>query len=613
MASAALLRHVADTAPDADLLRRFVAGREPDGFAELVRRHGPVVYRVCRRLLGTSSADDAFQATFLILATRPESVRKAGSVGSWLVGVAGRVARQMRKRERRFRASGGRQPPESPDPRGADAPGSPELAEQFRILDEELTRLPDRLRGPVVVCLLQGRTQEQAVAELGGSVRTVRRRLEEAKQLLRLRLERRGVVPAVAAGLAAGVGEATATTPADLSGRTVTTVFDFLAGGAAVSAPAAVIAKGVAMGTLARKVKLAMVTAAVGLTALGVGVAGDEKPTTRSPVADRAAAPPVVPVAIRNAPPSGQPVAPVGAPLGWTVTVDRPPSVRAIAAEAEHQRREIARRWLGAELTGDRLRPLHVVVAKDDEPIPPPPGGHLTILYRRGGAVGSSSTLSFADGRLVQPWVNLAGPLEDVLDNDLPRQMAHVVLAEYFGKPLPRWADQGIAALSESGERQIDHMARCRELLGKGQALRLKTLFALKELRAKEHATLTVQGRSVVQFLMSRRDVPPLPRGAAPEMKSILETNEDRDTPFVRILTFVWVGTSRGWDEAADQVYGFMTVDAMEAAWLDWEKQYASRIPPAARPAAAAPPVAPTPAKEPELQFIPPVKLPDEK
>lgn len=110
MASAALLRHVADTAPDADLLRRFIHGRDPDAFAELVRRHGPVVYRVCRRLLGPSSADDAFQATFLILATRPESVRTAGSVGSWLVGVAGRVARQMRKRERRFLASGGRQP-----------------------------------------------------------------------------------------------------------------------------------------------------------------------------------------------------------------------------------------------------------------------------------------------------------------------------------------------------------------------------------------------------------------------------------------------------------------------------------------------------------------------
>src|SRR5688572_1633436 len=93
-------------APDADLLRRFVETRDEPAFAELVRRHGPVVYRVCRQLLGAASADDAFQATFLVLACKANRVRKAGSVGSWLVGVAGRVARQMRTKEK---ASGTRE------------------------------------------------------------------------------------------------------------------------------------------------------------------------------------------------------------------------------------------------------------------------------------------------------------------------------------------------------------------------------------------------------------------------------------------------------------------------------------------------------------------------
>src|SRR5437763_85987 len=83
---------------DADLLGRFVATRDEAAFAELVRRHGPAVLRVCRRVAGPSSADDAFQAAFLVLACRAKSVRKAGSVGSWLIGVAGRVARQMRRR-----------------------------------------------------------------------------------------------------------------------------------------------------------------------------------------------------------------------------------------------------------------------------------------------------------------------------------------------------------------------------------------------------------------------------------------------------------------------------------------------------------------------------------
>src|SRR5436305_1772198 len=101
-----LLYSVADETTDAELLGRFLSHRDEDAFTELVRRHGALVWRICRRLVGTSSADDAFQATFLILACRAQSVRKAASVGSWLVGVAGRVARQMRKRDRRFVAAG---------------------------------------------------------------------------------------------------------------------------------------------------------------------------------------------------------------------------------------------------------------------------------------------------------------------------------------------------------------------------------------------------------------------------------------------------------------------------------------------------------------------------
>src|SRR5437763_15388320 len=85
---------------DGDLLARFAAARDEGAFTELVRRHGPVVYRVCRRLV-PAHADDAFQAVFLILACRVAAVRNRAAVGSWLVGVAGRVARQMRKAQRR--------------------------------------------------------------------------------------------------------------------------------------------------------------------------------------------------------------------------------------------------------------------------------------------------------------------------------------------------------------------------------------------------------------------------------------------------------------------------------------------------------------------------------
>ncbi len=596
---AALLRRVCDPAPDADLLRRFVAGRDPDAFAELVRRHGPVVYRVCRRLLGSSAADDAFQATFLVLATRPDSVRQAGSVGSWLVGVAGRVARQMRKRERRFAASGGRQPPESA-PRGADAPRSPELVEQFRILDEELTRLPDRLRGPVVVCLLEGRTQEQAVAELGGSARTLRRRLDEAKRLLRLRLERRGVVPAVAAGLAAGVGEAAATVPADLPGRTAAVVFDFLAGGSA-SAPAAVIAKGVAMGTLARKVKLAMAMAAVGVMALGVGLAGDD-PKPAAPPSQGIDIPAPVPAG-----PGPRPAAPHPAPA----VVDGP-IVRAVAMEALHQRDQLHTKWLGVPRRQENpglpslwtgvWRNTSFRVVKKGEPIMPPPAESVTVVYTRGAEAGSSSELTFADGRLTRAWVYLAGPLEDVLENDLPREMTHVVLANHLGKPLPRWAADGAALIGESPKNQAEYDRACREMLEQGRAVRLSVLFKMTD-APKGQAHSYAQGHSVTRYLLTRRVV--LTPPALRDLPHVGELFRNPARPEAAFLAFAQVGAEGDWDKAARAVYGFDGVEALEKAWVGWMSTPESRLTkgePPRRPVV-------TPPKGLESPHIPPVKL----
>jgi RNA polymerase sigma factor (sigma-70 family) len=151
----------ATSAPDVELLTRFIESRDEDSFTELVRRHGPVVYRLCRRLVGATAADDAFQATFLVLATRPGAARAAGSVAGWLVGVTGRVAQQARRTARRrthhetIAATQAQTVSDDPGPSSGD---------QFRIVDEELTRLPDRLRGPVVTCWLEGRTQDQAAA-----------------------------------------------------------------------------------------------------------------------------------------------------------------------------------------------------------------------------------------------------------------------------------------------------------------------------------------------------------------------------------------------------------------------------------------------------------------
>jgi len=281
-----LFRHAIRYAPpasDGALLDRFAAGRDEDAFAELVRRHGPVVYRVCRRLVGSDAADDAFQATFLVLANRLDTARAAASVVGWLVGVAGRVGRQMRRaagrRARHETLAAANRP-------GAEPDNPIDRADQFRVLDEELARLPARLRDPIVLCHLQGRTQDEAAAELGRDARTLRRRLERAKQVLRARLERRGVVPAVALALVVGAEPAAANLPRELTARTLLTVFDFLTGGSGIarSAPVA-LAKGVATTMVTRKLMLSMAALAVGLVGFGVVLADDGPPRpTPAPV-----------------------------------------------------------------------------------------------------------------------------------------------------------------------------------------------------------------------------------------------------------------------------------------------------------------------------------------
>ena len=181
---------------DGPLLERFVAGRgdadSSAAFAVLVERHGPMVLRVCRDVLGNlHDAEDASQATFLILAQRARSIRRIDSLASWLFGVALRVAAKAKAKDARrrtierrggeMRASTGSEK----EPRG----GWPELY-------EELNRLPERYRALLVLCHLEGTSNEQAASQLGLPLRTVQRRLAQGRERLRARLVRRGCEPA---------------------------------------------------------------------------------------------------------------------------------------------------------------------------------------------------------------------------------------------------------------------------------------------------------------------------------------------------------------------------------------------------------------------------------
>ncbi|HEX4612720.1 MAG TPA: sigma-70 family RNA polymerase sigma factor [Urbifossiella sp.] len=197
-------------ATDADLLARFVAARDEAAFAELVRRHGPAVLAACRRITGHAhDAEDAFQATFLVLASRADRVRPGEPVGAWLYGVAVRVAR---KAARRREVLGG--VPDMPE-----RPAELFDADAGRAVLEEVGRLSPRYRAAVVLCELEGRSRAAAARELGIAPGTLSSRLAAARKELADRLAARGFGPTALVALApAVVPPALAATAAALPG-----------------------------------------------------------------------------------------------------------------------------------------------------------------------------------------------------------------------------------------------------------------------------------------------------------------------------------------------------------------------------------------------------------
>src|SRR5262245_45305668 len=219
--------------PDGDLLTQFTARRDEAAFATLVRRHGAMVQHVCRSLLhNRADADDAFQATFLVLARKAGLIRKQGALGSWLYGVAYRTAlkaKTARTTRKRYEAH-------ARTDTGADATQELSWREAQWILHDELARLPEKYRAPLVLCYLEGHRQEDAERLLGWRPGKLRSMLERARECLRKRLVRRGLGPSAVLLTATGLGSAAcASPPLGLIGSTVH-VAATLAGGPAASA-----------------------------------------------------------------------------------------------------------------------------------------------------------------------------------------------------------------------------------------------------------------------------------------------------------------------------------------------------------------------------------------
>src|SRR5262245_21041503 len=183
---------------DAELLARYRDERDPAALDALVRKHAPLVLAACRKVLPDSDADDVFQATFLVLMREAKGIRQSKSVGPWLYGVAHRLALQARSgRARRSRIEG--------KARTKHLANGPDLSwrEACAILHEELDRLPDGYRLPLLLCYLDGKSRDEAAGELGWTVNRVRGQLERGRERLRKRLEKRGI--ALSAGLLAAV------------------------------------------------------------------------------------------------------------------------------------------------------------------------------------------------------------------------------------------------------------------------------------------------------------------------------------------------------------------------------------------------------------------------
>jgi RNA polymerase sigma factor (sigma-70 family) len=223
-----VLRHIRELAAagatselaDRQLLERFTTYREEQAFEGLVRRHGPMVLGVCRRILGNRhDAEDAFQATFLVLAHKASTIARRDSLGGWLYKVAYHIALKtkasMAARQRREQQVG--EPRASVTGVCADPLTEVTGRELLASVDEELQRLPDRYRTPLVLCYLQGKTRDEAARQLGTTLATLKRRLEEGRDRLRLRLERRGV--SLTAALAA-VSLSSAAVPQALAATT---------------------------------------------------------------------------------------------------------------------------------------------------------------------------------------------------------------------------------------------------------------------------------------------------------------------------------------------------------------------------------------------------------
>lgn len=257
---------------DRELVYRVRSDQDTAAFRAILERHGPMVFQVCKRILCVNAdVEDAFQATFLVLIRRGHSIRRRESLASWLHGVARRTALKLRTQTDRRRRRENRAARPDAVSLGDETPWH----EVRLVLDEEIGRLPETHRAVLVLLYLEGRTQEEAAAQLAISKSTLQRRLLRARDLFGRRLARRGIVPAMLLATRIVSDCADAAVPHGLFMHTVNAIEHGLAGRvvSATVLPSRVVAltDGVAKAMLYAKYKSVAAMLACGL-ALGIGM-----------------------------------------------------------------------------------------------------------------------------------------------------------------------------------------------------------------------------------------------------------------------------------------------------------------------------------------------------
>jgi RNA polymerase sigma factor (sigma-70 family) len=289
---------------DGQLLECYLSSREESAFAALVHRHGPMVWGVCRRVLGTDDAEDAFQATFLVLVRKAASIRQREAVSSWLYGVAHQTALKARAVTTRRRTRE-KQVSAMPEP----VVPSQVLSDDLQtLLDQELSRLPEKYRAVLILCDLEGKTRKEAARHVRVPEGTVASRLATARSMLARRLARHGLT--VSSGTLAAVLSpkvASASLPAGVLSSTIKAASHLAAGQAtaagAISLKAVALAEGVLKTMLLNKLKIATAVLVL-LAVVGIGAVA----LTQRVRADKSAGPPVAEKSALAEKPAVQPV-----------------------------------------------------------------------------------------------------------------------------------------------------------------------------------------------------------------------------------------------------------------------------------------------------------------